>query len=325
MGADSGPRRCDDGGVNPARILVVGDAMLDRYWDGRVERISPEAPVPVLRVTRRFERPGGAANVAANLAALGAAVSLVALVGEDDDGARLGRLMDDAGVAFDRVAHPEYTTTSKVRCVARHHQMLRADFEAEPPPGMRVRLAERFARALPVHDVVVLSDYAKGALLDCGPLVAAACAAGKRVLIDPKGRDWARYAGATLLKPNLAALDAVLGEVADEAARERGIAALRARFGWPHLLLTRGEDGMTLYDDAGVTHARAHRHEVHDVTGAGDTVLATLAWCMAEGDDAVRAMRWANVAAGLAVQVFGTAVLDRDALVDAWEESRRHC
>ena len=310
--------------MNASRILVVGDAMLDRYWDGVVDRVSPEAPVPVLRVTRRFERPGGAANVAANLAALGAAVSLIALAGDDDDGARLGALMDDAGVAFDRIAHPEYATTAKIRCVARHHQLLRADFELAPPPAMRARLAERFARALPVHDLVVLSDYAKGALADCGPLVAAARAAGKRVLVDPKGRDWSRYAGATLLKPNLAALDAVLGEVADEPERERRIAELRARFGWESLLLTRGEGGMTLFHDAGVTHARAHRHEVHDVTGAGDTVIATLAWRLAEGDDVVRAMRWANVAAGLAVQVFGTAVLERDALVDAWEESRRH-
>ena len=308
--------------MNPSRILVVGDAMLDRYWDGSVDRVSPEAPVPVLRVTRRFERPGGAANVAANLAALGVAVSLIALVGEDEDGARLGALMDDAGIAFDRIADPAYATTAKIRCVARHQQMLRADFEVAPPPAMRARLAERFARALPVHDLVVLSDYAKGALSDCAPLIAAARAAGKRVLVDPKGRDWARYAGATLLKPNLAALDAVLGDVADEAERERRIRELRERFGWDAVLLTRGEDGMALFDDAGATHARAHRREVHDVTGAGDTVLATLAWRLAEGDDLVQAMHWANVAAGLAVQVFGTAVLARDELVDAWEASR---
>ncbi len=296
--------------------------MLDRYWDGSVDRISPEAPVPVLRVTRRYERPGGAANVAANLAALGVAVSLVALVGEDEDGARLGRLMDDAGVAFDRVADPGWATVAKIRCVSRHHQMLRADFETAPPPAMRARLAERFARALPVHDLVLLSDYAKGALDDCGPLVQAALAAGKPVLVDPAGRDWARYAGATLLKPNLAALDAQLGEVADEAERARRVAALRERFGWRHLLLTRGEGGMTLFDDAGVTHERARVREVHDVTGAGDTVLATLAWRLAEGDDAPRAMRWATVAAGLAVQAFGTAVLSRDALVEAWDAAR---
>ena len=296
--------------------------MLDRYWDGVVDRISPEAPVPVLRVTHRYERPGGAANVAANLAALGAAVSLIALVGEDEAGARLDGLMEAAGVGFDRVADPGYATIEKIRCVARHHQMLRADFEAEPPPAMRARLAQRFARALPVHDLVVMSDYAKGALAECGPLIAAARAAGKRVLVDPKGRDWSRYAGATLLKPNLAALDAVLGEVADAAERERLVDALRQRFGWPHLLLTRGEGGMTMFDDAGITHERAHVRQVHDVTGAGDTVLATLAWRLAEGDDAVQAMRWANVAAGLAVQAFGTAVLTRDELVDAYDASR---
>jgi D-glycero-beta-D-manno-heptose-7-phosphate kinase len=308
--------------VNPSRILVVGDAMLDRYWDGVVDRISPEAPVPVLRVTRRYERPGGAANVAANLAALGAAVSLIALVGEDEAGVRLDGLMEAAGVGFDRVADPGYATIEKIRCVARHHQMLRADFEVEPPPAMRARIAERFARALPVHDLVVMSDYAKGALAECGPLIAAARAAGKLVLVDPKGRDWSRYAGATLLKPNLAALDAVLGEVTDDAERQRLIDGLRQRFSWRHLLLTRGEGGMTMFDDAGVTHERAHVRQVHDVTGAGDTVLATLAWRLAEGDDAVQAMRWANVAAGLAVQTFGTAVLTRDELVDAYDASR---
>ena len=306
--------------MEPARILVVGDAMLDRYWDGTVDRISPEAPVPVLRVTRRYERPGGAANVAANLAALGVAVSLIALVGEDADGACLGRLMDDAGVAFDRVADPAWPTIAKIRCVARHHQMLRADFETPPPAAMRARLAERVARALPVHDLVVLSDYAKGALADCGPLVQAARAAGKRVLVDPKGRDWSRYAGATLLKPNMAAMEAQLGgEPVDESERERRITALRERFGWRHLLLTRGEAGMTLFDDAGVTHQGARMREVSDVTGAGDTVIATLAWRLAEGDDAVQAMRWANLAAGLSVKTFGTAVLSRDALVDAFD------
>ncbi|MEO5687399.1 MAG: PfkB family carbohydrate kinase [Burkholderiaceae bacterium] len=308
--------------MNPPRILVLGDAMLDRYWDGVVDRISPEAPVPVLRVTRRFERPGGAANVAANLAALGAAVSLVALVGDDADGACLGALMDDAGVGFDRIVDADYATTAKIRCVARHHQMLRADFEMAPPPAMRTRLAERFARALPVRDLVVLSDYAKGALDACAPLIEAARAAGKPVLVDPKGRDWTRYAGATLLKPKLAALDAVLGDVADEAERERRIGVLRERFGWRHVLVTRGEGGMTLFDDAGATHERAQVHEVHDVTGAGDTVLATLAWRLAEGDDARQAMRWASVAAGLAVQVFGTAVLTRDELLDAWDARR---
>ena len=153
-------------------------------------------------------------------------------------------------------------------------------------------------------------------------MIEAARAAGKPVLVDPKGRDWSRYAGATLLKPKLAALDAVLGDGVDDAERERHIGALRQRFGWRHVLVTRGEGGMTMFEDAGVTHERALVHEVHDVTGAGDTVLATLAWRLAEGDDAPQAMRWASVAAGLAVQVFGTAVLTRGELLDAWDARR---
>ena len=269
------PANATIGAVNPARILVVGDAMLDRYWDGVVDRVSPEAPVPVLRVTRRYERPGGAANVAANLAALGAAVSLIALVGEDAAGARLESLMDAAGVAFDRVADAGYATIEKIRCVARHHQMLRADFEAAPPPTLRMRLAERFARALPVHDLVVLSDYAKGALADCGPLVAAARAAGKPVLVDPKGRDWARYAGATLLKPNLAALDGVLGEVAERGrarASRHGLAralrlaapAAHARRRRHDAVRRRGRDARARAPPRGARRHRRGRHRARD-------------------------------------------------------------
>ena len=296
--------------------------MLDRYWDGVVERVAPEAPVPVLRVTRRFERPGGAANVAANLAALGAAVTLIALVGDDADGARLGALMDEGGIGLDGVVDPAWATLAKVRCVAGHHPMLRADFEAPPPAAMRARLAQRFERALPVHDLVVLSDYAKGALDDCASLVRAARAAGKPVLVDPKGRDWSRYAGATLLKPDLAALEHMLGADVGAGDRERLVAALRERFGWRHVLLTQGEGGMTLFDDAGVAHEPARVREVIDVTGAGDTVLAALAWRLAEGDDVRAALRWAGVAAGLAVRVFGCAAPSRAEVLAAWDGAR---
>lgn len=304
------------------RILVVGDAMLDRYWEGDVDGLAPEAPVPVLRVTRRFERAGGAANVAANLAALGAAVSLVALVGDDADGERLAGRMDAAGVAFDRVVDPAWSTIVKIRCLSKAGPLLRADFETPPPPAMRRCLAERFARALPVHDVVVLSDYAKGALDDCASLVRAAVATGRPVLVDPKGADWARYAGATLVKPDLAALRAVLGGDADLDALEERATALRLMHGWRHLLVTQAEHGMTLFDDAGVTHEPARVREageVRDVTGAGDTVLAVLAWRLAEGDGAAQAVRWASVAAGLAVRAVGNVVVSRDDLVDAWE------
>ncbi len=308
--------------MNLPRILVVGDAMLDRYWDGVVERLAAEAPVPVLRVTRRFERAGGAANVAVNLAALGAAVSLVALVGDDVEGETLARRLEGAGVAFDRVVDPEWSTIVKLRCVSQGRHLLRADFEAPPPPAMRERLAACFARALPVHDIVVLSDYAMGALDDCAPLVRAAVAAGKPVLVDPRGPDWSRYAGATLVKPNVAALHGLLGDVADLDA---AVADLRRHHGWEHLLLTQGASGMTLFDDAGAAHepARVRAAEgVRDVIGAGDTVLAVLAWRLADGDAPVQAMRWASVAAGLAVRTFGNAAPTRDELLAAWDERR---
>ena len=308
--------------MQSARILVVGDAMLDRYWEGEVDRLAPEAPVPVLRVTRRFEHAGGAANVAANLAALGAAVSLVALVGDDAEGERLAARMDAAGVAFDRVVDPEWSTIVKIRCLTPTRPLLRADFETPPPSAMRMRLAERFARALPVHDVVVLSDYAKGALDDCAPLVRAAVAAGKPVLVDPKGPDWSRYAGATLVKPDRAALEAVLEGDVDAGDLAERAQALRRLQGWRHLLVTQAERGMTLFDDAGVTREPARVRDaqaVRDVTGAGDTVLAVLAWRMAEGDAIAQAMRWAGVAAGLAVRAVGNAVLRREALIEAWE------
>ncbi len=293
--------------------------MLDRYWEGEVDRLAPEAPVPVLRVTRRFERAGGAANVAANLAALGAAVSLVALVGDDAEGERLAARMDAAGVAFDRVVDPEWSTIVKIRCLTPTRPLLRADFETPPPSAMRRRLAERVARALPVHDMLVLSDYAKGALDDCAPLVRAAVDGGKPVLVDPKGGDWSKYAGATLLKPDRAALQAVLGE---ENLQEARVTALRRLHGWRQLLVTQGALGMTLFDDAGVAHEPARvrdADQVRDVTGAGDTVLAVLAWRLSEGDAVAQAMRWASIAAGSAVGTVGNAVLEREALIEAWE------
>ena len=308
--------------MHSPRILVVGDAMLDRYWEGEVDRLAPEAPVPVLRVTRRFERAGGAANVAANLATLGAAVSLVALVGDDAEGERLAARMDAAGVAFDRVVDPEWSTIVKIRCLTPTRPLLRADFETPPPSAMRRRLAERVARALPVHDMLVLSDYAKGALDDCAAFVRAAGDGGKPVLVDPKGADWSRYAGATLLKPDRAALRAVLGDDAESDGLEARATALRRLHGWRQLLLTQGALGMTLFDDAGVAHEPARGRAsglVRDVTGAGDTVLAVLAWRLAEGDAVAQAMRWASIAAGLAVGTVGNAVLEREALIEAWE------
>ncbi|MFZ5550816.1 MAG: D-glycero-beta-D-manno-heptose-7-phosphate kinase [Pseudomonadota bacterium] len=302
-------------------ILVVGDAMLDRYWDGSVDRISPEAPVPVLRVTRRYDRAGGAANVALNLAALGAPVTLLALAGQDEAGDALERILREAGVRLERVTHEAYPTIQKIRCVARQHQMLRADFESEPLPGMLDALAGRYAALLGEHRLVVLSDYAKGALAHCEGLIDAARAAGKPLLVDPKGLDWARYAGATLVKPNLKEFQAVAGPWGDDAAFHRQAVALRKRLGWTYLLVTQGEAGMTMFNGRGMVHEPARVREVFDVSGAGDTVLATLAWRMAQGDDAFEAMRWANRAAGIVVGRFGTSTIGRDELFAAMAEA----
>lgn len=306
---------------NSQPILVVGDAMLDRYWDGSVDRISPEAPVPVLRVTQRYDRAGGAANVALNLAALGAPVTLLTLAGRDEAGDALQAILHQAGVRLERVAAPGYQTIQKIRCVARRHQMLRADFEGAPVPGMLEMLASHYQSLLPDHGLVVLSDYAKGALDRCEGLIDAARAAARPVLVDPKGLDWARYAGATLVKPNLGEFKAVAGPWADEAAFQRQAVALRKRLGWTYLLVTQGEAGMTMFNGRGMVHEPARVREVFDVSGAGDTVLATLAWRMAEGDDGFEAMRWANRAAGIVVGKFGTSTVGRDELLAAMAQA----
>jgi len=306
---------------NSQPILVVGDAMLDRYWDGSVDRISPEAPVPVLRVTQRYDRAGGAANVALNLAALGSPVTLLTLAGRDEAGDALQAILAESHVRLERVAAPGYQTIQKIRCVARRHQMLRADFEGAPVPGMLDMLAARFQSLLPDHGVVVLSDYAKGALDRCEGLIEAARGASRPVLVDPKGLDWARYAGATLVKPNLGEFRAVAGPWADPAAFQRQAVALRKRLGWTYLLVTQGEAGMTMFNGRGMVHEPARVREVYDVSGAGDTVLATLAWRMAQGDDGFEAMRWANRAAGIVVGKFGTSTVGREELLAAMAQA----
>jgi rfaE bifunctional protein kinase chain/domain len=300
------------------RILIVGDAMLDHYWDGAVDRISPEAPVPVLRITDKRSVPGGAANVALNLAALGSQVTLLALVGRDEAADQLETMLGERQVYLERVADPSYTTTQKIRCVSRRQQLLRADLESpQPPPTMLTTLAQRFAALLPGADLLVLSDYAKGALRECQPFVRAARERGVPVLVDPKGADCARYAGATLLKPNLAEFRRWAGNFDEEDDPDdqrfcRLAARLRQQLRVEHLLVTRGERGMSLFSTGRVRHQRPEQpREVYDVSGAGDTVLATLAHMIARGAAVDEAMRWASAAAGIVVGKFGTSVVSR--------------
>jgi rfaE bifunctional protein kinase chain/domain len=297
-----------------ARILVVGDVMLDRYWFGDVARISPEAPVPVVKVERTEERPGGAANVARNCAALGAKVALLSVVGADEAGQTLGRLMTDAGIDASLHEDTGLNTTVKLRVIGRQQQLLRIDFENAPDHEvLQAKLAE-FQTRLAACDVVILSDYGKGGLTHITEMIRLARAAGKAVLADPKGDDYARYTGATLLTPNRGELREVVGRWTNDAQLAEKAEVLRQQLDLQALLVTRSEEGMTLFAADGVTHEAALAREVYDVSGAGDTVIATLAVMLACGQSMPEAMRLANRAAGVVVGKLGTATCSREEL-----------
>ncbi|MDR2239919.1 MAG: D-glycero-beta-D-manno-heptose-7-phosphate kinase [Zoogloeaceae bacterium] len=297
-----------------ARILVVGDVMLDRYWFGEVSRISPEAPVPVVKVERAEERPGGAANVARNCAALGAKASLLSVIGADEAGQTLARLLASEGIAASLHEDAALSTTVKLRVIGRQQQLLRVDFEENPHHEvLRAKLAE-FGRRLPDCDAVILSDYGKGGLAHISEMIELARAAGKPVLVDPKGEDYARYAGATLLTPNRAELRQVVGRWKDEDDLRRRVAGLLSELGLEALLVTRSEEGMTLFRGEEALHEPAQAREVYDVSGAGDTVIAALAVMLPSGADLHAAMRLANRAAGIVVGKLGTAVATREEL-----------
>ncbi len=297
-----------------ARVLVVGDVMLDRYWFGEVSRISPEAPVPVVKVERSEERLGGAANVARNVAALGARVSLLSVVGTDEAGRTLARLLDAEGIEASLHQDSDLATTIKLRVIGRQQQLLRVDFENWPAHEvLRAKLLE-FAERLPECDVVILSDYGKGGLTHITEMIRLARQAGKLVLADPKGEDYARYAGVTMITPNRAELRQVVGRWSDEADLARRAEKLRAELNLDALLVTRSEEGMTLFRAGGAVHEAARAREVYDVSGAGDTVIATMAVMLASGADPASAMRLANRAGGIVVGKLGTAVVHLDEL-----------
>jgi D-glycero-beta-D-manno-heptose-7-phosphate kinase len=297
-----------------ARVLVVGDPMLDRYWYGAVDRISPEAPVPVVKVNREEERIGAAANVAYNVATLGAQASFLGVVGDDEPGRRLEVLLRETGIGIHLKRDAGLRTTVKLRVIGRHQQLLRMDFENEPDHEALASQNEAFAQLAPAHDAVLFSDYGKGGLAHIPAMIEAARARGTPVLIDPKGADYARYAGATVITPNRGELQQVVGgwrderELADKAQRLRESLRLAA------VLVTLGEDGMTLFDAEGDVHVQAQAREVFDVTGAGDTVIATLAALVAAGMSLRDAMPLANRAGGIVVGKFGTATVSYEEL-----------
>ncbi len=300
-----------------ARILVVGDVMLDRYWFGDVSRISPEAPVPIVKVDRTDERPGGAANVARNAAALGAQVALLSVVGDDEAGQSLRTLLVRENVHANLLCDPSIRTTVKLRVIGRQQQLLRVDFETQPSHEALLGKLADYREMLSSCDLVVLSDYGKGGLTHITQMIQLARRQGKRVLVDPKGEDYARYRGATVITPNRNELRQVIGSWSEEQDLTNRVQALRKSLKLDALLLTRSEDGMTLYESGNVTHEPAKAREVFDVSGAGDTVIATLAVTLASGIALRDAMRIANAAAGIVVGKLGTAVVMPEELLPA--------
>jgi rfaE bifunctional protein kinase chain/domain len=300
--------------VGRTRLLIVGDVMLDRYWFGDVERISPEAPVPVVKIARNEERPGGAANVARNAAALGARVTLISVIGDDEAGRMLETLLAAEGVRTSFHRDPAVPTTVKLRVIGRQQQLLRIDFETAPSHEILASKLADYERVLPEFDAVVLSDYGKGGLAHIERMIALAKARGAPVLVDPKGEDYQRYRGATLLTPNRTEFREVAGRWRTEAELASKAQQLRAELALEALLITRSEEGMSLYTDAGAVSFPAQAREVFDVSGAGDTVIATLGALLGAHADLATAVRIANHAAGVVVGKFGTAVVHPDEL-----------
>ena len=292
-----------------ARLLVVGDVMLDRYWFGDVSRISPEAPVPVVHVRRTEERPGGAANVARNVTALGAACTLLAVVGDDEAGSSLAKLLEGERVRASLHRDRQLETTVKLRVIGQQQQLLRIDFERPPGEAVLASKLDEYERLVDESDAVVLSDYGKGGLAHVSRMIELARAHGKPVLVDPKGSEYERYRGATLLTPNRAEFREVAGRWKDDADLERRAQRLRNDLGLEALVVTRSEEGMSLFTASESHHEHTRAREVYDVSGAGDTVIAVLALMVATGAGLHDAMRVANHAAGIVVGKLGTAVV----------------
>jgi len=301
------------------RVLVVGDAMLDRYWHGEVERLSPEAPVPIVRISGTDARLGGAANVARNVVALGAKAGLLTVLGTDEPAEVIRRLLKEAGIEDHAAVSAGLGTTVKLRVIGRRQQMLRVDFESEPNSDVLAGQIGLFRELLQKFDLVLLSDYGKGGLKHIEQIIGVARAANKPVLVDPKGDEYSRYAGATIITPNRAELREVVGRWTDETDLQRRAQELRKSLDLQALLLTRSEEGMTLFTEQGAWSVAAAAREVFDVTGAGDTVIAVLAVMMAAGLSLRDAVTIANKAGGIVVGKLGTSTASYSELFESNE------
>lgn len=307
-----------------AKVLIVGDLMLDRYWGGSTSRISPEAPVPVVNVSHSEDRPGGAANVAINAAMLGASVSLLGLCGNDENAALLKQKLVSFGVECHFSAVQGMDTITKLRVMSRNQQLLRLDFEQSFAQSDKSALHAQYESLLATTDVVILSDYAKGCLAEPQVFIDMARQAGKFVIVDPKGTDFAKYKGASVVTPNMAEFSGVAGEAVNEQELVAQAVQMKSELDLTGLLLTRSEEGMTLFRDAEPFYLPAKAKEVFDVTGAGDTVVSTLAVAVASGCELSDACVLANIAASIVVGKLGTSTVTTTELAVALGEQHRH-
>ena len=296
------------------RILIVGDIMLDRYWFGEVNRISPEAPVPVVLIEKDEERLGGAANVARNVSALGAGCSLLGIVGNDEAGHTVGNMLNEGGITPFLHVDANISTTVKLRVIGRQQQLLRLDFEKKPTQEVLDNKQAQYRNLLSAHDIIVFSDYGKGALSNVSSMITEAKQAGKTTLVDPKGDDFTIYTGATILTPNKSELRQVVGGWNSEAELTAKAQKLRESLQLDYLLLTRSEEGMSLFGKDDVIHIPTVAREVFDVSGAGDTVIATLATMLGSGKTVTEAVNIANRAGGIVVGKLGTATVTAEEL-----------
>ena len=303
-----------------AKVLVVGDIMLDRYWFGDVERISPEAPVPIVSVSNSQERVGGAGNVALNVASLGGQCALLGVVGDDAAGVAVEHAANDAGITHDFIVDQVAPTSIKQRIISRNQQLIRADFEGDPGQESVSALLDSTRDKLKDYDVIVLSDYGKGALKQIEKIIELARHSSIPVFVDPKGDDFSKYRGATMITPNLKEFELVSGKVRDDADLERKAEQIIERYDLQQLLITLSDKGMKLFQRvAEPIHSPARSREVYDVSGAGDTVIAVMAMCLTSSIAPSEAMRIANSAAGVVVSKLGTATVSLEELHSALE------
>lgn len=299
------------------KTLVVGDVMLDRYWFGGVNRISPEAPVPVAKITRTENRPGGAANVARNIASLGGQVTLLSVVGNDEAACDLEELLKQENIHTILKRDETISTIVKLRVLAKNQQLIRIDFEEKPSHEILAEVLDEYEAMIDDYEVIILSDYGKGGLSHIIQMIKIAHEHNKIILLDPKGDNYSKYTNATLITPNKNELEDAVGSWESEAELQQKALKLKSQLGLEYLLLTRSEEGMTLFANSGIYYYPTVTREVYDVSGAGDTVIATLGLLLANKVAIEQAVLVANIAAGIVVAKVGTATVSREELLNA--------